>query len=83
MFSESGRQLAPQLPIPEILESNDKVPPRYCPWLSRCRSGNFWSYPSGTVRGIPTDKFEILEKLVNLQPKSADDSNSKFDALLR
>ena len=83
MLSESGRMLAPQLSIPEIADPDDTIPPRYCPWLSRCRSGNFWSYPANTIRGIPVDNLELLEKLANLQPMSRDASDAKYDSILR
>jgi hypothetical protein len=82
MLSSESR-LAPQLSIQEIAEPDDKIPPRYCPWLSRCRSGIFWSYPANTIRGIPEDNLELLEKLADLQPKSQEASDAKYEAILR
>ena len=83
MFSESGRQLAPILPFPDIPDPSDKVPARFCPWLLRCRSEPFWKYPASTIRGIPVDDAEMLETLANLQPKSRQASEEKFQQILR
>ncbi len=83
MFTDSAQQLSAMLAIPDIFDHDDKVPARFCPWVERCRPGKFWTYPDDTVCGIPTTNLDMLESLVRLQPKNREDSEAKFEKMLK
>jgi hypothetical protein len=69
--------------IPDFIDHDDKVPARFCPWVHRCRPGQFWNYPEDTFRGIPTYSLDVLESLVRLQPRTQEDSIARYNKILR
>ncbi len=83
MLTDSAQQLAAILTIPDFFDHDDKVPARFCPWVGRCRPGQFWTYPEDTVCGIPTTDLDMLELLVRIQPKTREASDARFEKLLR